>query len=79
MASLLTTVDNPFNPHTNFDEWYAFDLRMGYDTLGYLARITPTSPELTDEEQEMFAEAAIDEVIRLNPLGIYRKVEYNKK
>ena len=32
MASLLTTVDNPFNPHTNFDEWYAFDLRMGYDT-----------------------------------------------
>ena len=76
MPSLLTTVDNPFDPHSQFDEWYNFDLLKGYDTLGYLARVTPTAPNLTQEEQERFTEAAIDEVIRLNPLGIYRKVEY---
>lgn len=76
MPSLLTTVDNPFDPRSQFDEWYNFDLLKGYDTLGYLARVTPTSPDLSQEEQEKFTEAAIDEVIRLNPLGIYRKVEY---
>ena len=29
---MLTTIDNPFNPFTNFDDWYAFDTSKGYNT-----------------------------------------------
>lgn len=25
---LLTTIDNPYNPWTNWDQWYDYDQRM---------------------------------------------------
>jgi hypothetical protein len=37
--SMLTTEDNPFDPFTQFDEWYAFDVEKEYYTCAYLARI----------------------------------------
>ena len=72
--SMLTTVDNPFNPFTQFDEWFAFDESKGYHTCAYLARITKTSDELSDADENIAIESAIDEIIRINILGIYRKV-----
>lgn len=29
---MLTTEDNPFDPFTQYDEWYAFDYEKGYHT-----------------------------------------------
>jgi hypothetical protein len=72
--SMLTTIDNPFDPFTHFDEWYAFDTRMGYNTSAYLARIVITSDELSEEDQSAAIESAIDEIVELNIRGIYRKV-----
>ena len=40
---MITTIDNPFNPFTQYDEWLAFDEQMGYYTNNYLARIANTS------------------------------------
>ena len=71
---MLTTVDNPNNPFTHFDEWYAWDEAAGYHTTGYLARIVVTSDELSDADQSHAIESAIDEIIDLNVLGVYRKV-----
>jgi hypothetical protein len=73
-GSMLTTIDNPWNPFTNYDEWYQFDHTHGYDTPGYLARIVKTSFDLSDADQEQAVEDAIDEIVRLNILGIYKKV-----
>lgn len=73
--SMLTTVDNPFNPFTQFDEWYAFDESMGYHTCSYLARITKSSYELSEADDILAQELAIDEIIKLNVLGIYKKVK----
>ena len=36
---MLTTIDNPYNPFTNFNEWYAFDVSHGYNTCAYLSRM----------------------------------------
>lgn len=72
--SMLTTIDNPFNPFTQFDEWYAFDEDKGYHTCAYLARITKASDELSEPDEALATEDAIDEIIKYNPLGIYRKV-----
>ena len=72
--SMLTTIDNPFSPFTQFDEWFAFDSEKGYDTCNYLARIAKTSDELSDEDEELAITRAIDEIVELNILGIYKKV-----
>lgn len=73
-APMLTTVDNPYNPFIDFDDWYSFDEQKGYHTCSYLARIAIVSEELTDEEYEMQINEAINEIIDFNLLGIYQKV-----
>lgn len=72
---MLTTVDNPFNPFTHFNEWYAWDIAAGYDTLGYLARIAVTSHDLPDALYSQEVERAINEIVEMNVLGIYMKVK----
>lgn len=79
---MLTTVDNPYDPFTQFDDWYNFDESKGYCSCGYLARIAKTSDELSDADQELAIEQAIDEIVELNVIGLYKKVsksDSNKK
>ncbi len=71
---MLTTVDNPYDPFTHFDEWQVFDEAKGYYTCSYLARIVKTSDELSDTDEALAISQAIDEIVKLNILGIYRKV-----
>jgi hypothetical protein len=71
---MLTTVDNPFDPFTQFDAWYAYDVAKGYHTSALLARVAFTSDELSDVDQSSVIEAAIDEVVSENVSGMHRKV-----
>ena len=66
----LTTTDNPFNPITQFDEWFEYDEEKGYHTCAYLGRIAATSPDLSDADNDLEIESAIDEICRINLLGI---------
>jgi len=72
--AMLTTSDNPFDPFTQFDSWFAFDSSMNYNSCSYLARIAKTSDELTDELNQAAIEEAIDSIVGINVLGIYKKV-----
>jgi hypothetical protein len=72
--SRLTTTDNPFDPFDQFDEWRAYDEQKGYYTCSYLARITKSSDELSPADEEAALEQAINEIVDLNILGIYKKV-----
>ena len=74
MLSMLTTIDNPYDPFTQFNEWYAYDEDMGYHSCSFLARIVITSDELSDADQEEATNSAIDEIVEENVLGLYRKV-----
>jgi hypothetical protein len=72
----LTTVDNPYNPITQFDEWNTYDTVIkGYNTCSYLDRVSNTSDELSEQENDKEIQRAIDEIIRINVLGLYTKVE----
>lgn len=62
----LTTSDNPYNPFTNWDKWLWYDEYKGYHTCSYLARIAKTSPEITDEDNRIAINDAIDEIIKYN-------------
>lgn len=71
---MLTTVDNPFDPFTQFDEWFAYDEALGHNTTQFLARVVITSDELSSADQSLAIESAIDEIVRENVTGLYRKV-----
>lgn len=71
---MLTTTDNPFNPFTQFDEWYAYDEAHGHHSTQLLARVVVISHDLSEPDQDAAIEAAIDEVVKQNVSGIHRKV-----
>lgn len=70
----LTTVDNPYDPFEQFTSWFLFDEEKGYHSTSYLGRIARTSDELSDEENNLEVERAIDEIIKYDFRNIYRKV-----
>ena len=76
MASkcMLTTVDNPFDPFEQFTQWFMFDEEKGYHTCSYLGRIARTSDQLSEEENELENERAIDEILKYDFRNIYKKV-----
>lgn len=76
-AYRLTTIDNPFDPINDFENWYFFDESKGYCTCGLLARLAKTSDALTDEENERIIQEAIDDIIRLDFMHRYKVVQVN--
>lgn len=76
MASkcMLTTVDNPFDPFEQFTSWFMFDEEKGYHTCSYLGRIARTSDQLSEEENELENERAIDEILKYDFRNIYKKL-----
>ena len=71
---MLTTVDNPYNPFDQFTQWLLFDKEKGYNTCEYLARIVNLSDDLSEKESNEAIERAMDEIIKFDPLNIYKKV-----
>ena len=72
--AMLTTIDNPYNPFTEFDNWYMYDVEHGYNTCGYLARIAQTNDEMTEQEFTRETNRAIDEIIKYDFMKIRKKV-----
>ena len=71
---MLTTVDNPFDPFDDFTSWFLFDIEKGYDSCGKVMRIAKLSDDLTEKEEDVEIERAIDEIIKYDPLDVYKKV-----
>ena len=70
----LTTVDNPYDPFEDFDNWYRFDMDKGYNSCAYLDRIAMTSDALSDAENSEEIGRAIDEIIKYDFRNLYKKV-----
>jgi hypothetical protein len=75
---MLTTVDNPFDPFTQFDEWFAWDQSAGYNTPGLLDRVSRMSNEMSEVDQYLALQQAIDEIVRENVSGVHKKVKRNE-
>lgn len=70
----LTTVDNPFDPFTEFDEWFEWDRAAGYDTPSYMARIVMYSSDLSESDQTEAVSDGIDEIIEEHGGTFYKKL-----
>jgi len=65
----ITTVDNPYNPFTDWDEWFFYDLSMGYYTCERLARSTAISDQLSEAEMFEIIEKAIEDLMKYGCFG----------
>lgn len=72
---MLTTYDNPYDPFEQFQSWFLFDVEKGYNSCAYLGRIARTSEQLSDEENNIIIEEAIDDIIKYDFMNIYKKVK----
>ena len=70
----LTTVDNPFDPFEQFNDWFEFDIEKGYYTCSRLARLTNLSDDMSEAESNKEIERAIDELIKYDVFDVYKKV-----
>lgn len=71
---MLTTVDNPFDPFTMFDQWLTYDSMMGYNTPSFLDRVANVSNDLSEPDQALVIQKAIDEICEENVGGMWKKV-----
>lgn len=74
MQSMLTTIDNPFDPFEQFTSWFLFDVEKGYNSCGKLARIANVSEDMSETEFNNEIDLAIDKLIKVDFLDIYKKV-----
>ena len=70
----ITTIDNPFDPFDDYNNWHLFDTEKGYYTHSKLARLCKTEEGMTEIEEKKAIEEAIDRLIEIDPLDIYKKL-----
>lgn len=73
----LTTIDNPFNPFTDFSRWFMFDASNGYNTCGKLDRLTNITDDMTEKEIEEQRNKAIDFLLNNDMFKMYKVVTKN--
>lgn len=75
----LTTIDNPYSPFTEFDEWLNYDLEKGYNCCGYIDRVKQVFKKetsyLSNEEENRIIDDVIDYIVQTDPTGNFVKVE----
>ena len=75
ICSAITTFDNPYDPFDNFNSWLMFDMDKGYNSCGLLDRFAKTSDSLSEEENNIIIDKAIDDIIIHDPLNIYKELK----
>lgn len=79
-TSFLTTIDNPYDPQDQFDEWYVYDQMLGYNTLQRLDKMVSYLREKTrTDSYPTLRILAMAEIRRLDPLRVYTIVEKKSK
>ena len=71
----VTTTDNPFDPFDQYKDWARYDEDHGYNTLSYMMRIAKVSNEEGEETYWSAIEDAVDDIVKMNVTGNYKKVE----
>lgn len=71
---MLTTIDNPYSPFDQLEQWRLFDIEKRYFTCELLARIVHIEEDMSDKEKEEAMDRAIDEIIKNDQRGIFVRV-----
>lgn len=63
---MVSTIDNPYNPLTQYALWKAEDERLGYYTQELMARLAPISNSLSDEQNCFIILCAFFDALEIN-------------
>lgn len=75
----VTTIDNPYNPFTEWEQWIIFDRLKGYNTSERLAIVAPLSEQLSDDEVYDAIEKGIEHLMRFGAIDKEGNIiEYKK-
>lgn len=72
---MLTTIDNPWSPVTQWDEWLAYDTMAGHGTPSLLARVASSSDDMSEADQDAVREQAIRTICEELGPGFYIMVD----
>lgn len=73
---MITTVDNPFDPRTQWDDWLRYDEDHHYFTNNLLARVGIDIVDFPNEVNNVFIEEAIDNIVKYDVLKRFKKIVY---
>lgn len=65
--NMVTTIDNPYSPFTQWEDWYAYDTQYNHNTCSLLAMFTFAAEEI-DVMADWFG---MTELVRESPLGLH--------
>lgn len=73
--SMLTTIDNPFNPKLDYDKWKEWDEENGYNTESFIARLIAEQNVNFDVDDDLTINNLIDkvyhEILEHDVLNVY--------
>ena len=75
--AMLSTIDNPYNPFTDYDDWKAFDTLQGhntYETLAVLGSFGLLQSRLSETDFDLHVIATMNRLIDTDPIGLFIKV-----
>ena len=75
IESMLTTVDNPYNPFENFEDWYIYDQDHRHFSCERLAEVVGDLNDSNEVEKIKITESAINYIVANDVLGKYAKVQ----
>ena len=70
-VKMLTTKDNPYSYFDDFEKWFAFDTANHYNCCAYLCRVAFFSDSLSDYENDLEQNRAVDDILAHDPNPIY--------
>ena len=71
----LTTIDNPYDPFDQFEEWFQYDVQHSYNCCGLVALLAETSDSMTEQEKDSILFEGMKQLIETDPLNQYTIVE----
>lgn len=71
---MISTSDNPYNPWTQFHEWFVWDETNGYHTCQRLAKLSDFTDDLGDTEELLSYYDAAEKLLLYNVPGNYIRV-----
>ena len=75
----LTTIDNPYDPQDEFQEWYEFDMQNGYYTCNRFDRLSKFEDDMSENERIIENNRIVDRLFSLDFIKIYKIIEKEAK
>jgi hypothetical protein len=72
---MLTTIDNPYSPKTDYELWQRWDQENGYHTESYIARLLHMEADYDGIDDEfmvnMLLSKVINEILEQDIMNVY--------